>query len=59
MNCKDDSSANEKAAALFQKALTKIAQSSAASSRDAIQASKVTKPSLHTRFVYDCAKGRV
>jgi hypothetical protein len=43
----------------FTDALKKIATAGAASSRDAIQASKATKPSLHTRFVYDRAKGRV
>jgi len=42
----------------FSSALAKIAQADAASSRAAIQASKATKPSLHTRFVYDRAKGR-
>jgi len=42
----------------FTEALKKIATAGAASSRDAIQASKATKPSLHTRFVYDRAKGR-
>ena len=58
MNCKDERSEDDKAV-LFQKALTKIAQASAVSSRDAIQASKAAKPSLHTRFVYGPAKGRV
>ncbi len=33
----------------FAKALSKIAKADAASSRAAIEASKVTKPSLHTR----------
>lgn len=42
----------------FTDALKKIATASVASSRAAIQASKATKPSLHTRFVYDPAKGR-
>lgn len=42
----------------FTEAMKKIATAGAASSRDAIQASKATKPSLHTRFVYDRAKGR-
>jgi hypothetical protein len=42
----------------FTAALSKIAKSSAASSRAAIEASKATKPSRHTRFVYDPAKGR-
>jgi hypothetical protein len=44
---------------LFRNALSKIAKADTASSRAAIQASKATKPSLHTRFVYDPAKGRV
>ena len=43
----------------FTDALKKIATAGAVSSRAAIQASKATKPSLHTRFVYDRAKGRV
>lgn len=43
----------------FDVALAKIASASAASSHAAIQASKATRPSLHTRFVYDPAKGRV
>lgn len=43
---------------LFTSALRKVVRSSSASSRAAIQASKATKPSLHTRFVYDPAKGR-
>jgi hypothetical protein len=42
----------------FGKALGKIAKADAVSSRDAIQASKATKPSLHTRFVYSPAKDR-
>jgi hypothetical protein len=42
----------------FSSALSKIAKADAASSRAAIQASKATKPSLHTRFVYDPAKDR-
>ena len=43
----------------FTSALRKVATAGAASSRAAIQASKATKPSLHTRFVYGPAKGRV
>jgi hypothetical protein len=42
----------------FTTALRKIAKAGAASSRDAIEASKATKPSRHTRFVYTPAKGR-
>lgn len=42
----------------FVKALSKIATADAASSRAAIQASKATKSSLHTRFVHVPAKGR-
>jgi hypothetical protein len=42
----------------FTEALKRVATTGAASSRDAIQAAKATKPSLHTRFVYDPAKGR-
>jgi len=42
----------------FAKALSKIATADAASSRAAIEASKATKPSLHTRFVHDPAKDR-
>lgn len=42
----------------FTNALRKIATANAASSRAAIEASKVTKPSLHTRFVHDPAKDR-
>jgi hypothetical protein len=42
----------------FATALKKIATADAASSRAAIQASKATKPSLHTRFVHDPAKDR-
>lgn len=42
----------------FEAALKKIATASSASSRAAIEAAKSTKPSLHTRFVYDPAKGR-
>jgi hypothetical protein len=41
----------------FTLALKKIATADAASSRAAIADSKATKPSLHTRFVYDPAKG--
>lgn len=40
----------------YAKALRKIATADAASSRAAIQASKATKPSLHTRFVHDPAE---
>jgi hypothetical protein len=43
---------------LFDEALGQIATTDAVSSRAAIQASQATKPSLHTRFVYDPAKGR-
>jgi len=39
-------------------ALKKIATADAATSRAAIQAAKATKPSPHTRFVYDPSKGR-
>ncbi len=42
----------------FAKALSKIATADAASSRAAIEASKATKPSLHTRFFLGPAKGR-
>ena len=42
----------------FAQALCKIATADAASSRAAVEASKATKPSLHTRFVHDPAKGR-
>lgn len=42
----------------FKSALAKIATADAASSRAAIEASKATKPSLHTRFVYNPSKGR-
>jgi hypothetical protein len=42
----------------FTDALTKVVSSSPASSRAAIEASKATKPSRHTRFVYNPAKGR-
>ncbi len=42
----------------FAKALCKIATADAASSRAAIEASKATKPSLHTRFFHDPAKDR-
>ncbi|WP_433984396.1 hypothetical protein RBB78_05540 [Tunturiibacter empetritectus] len=42
----------------FTAALKKIATAGAASSHAAIQASKATKPSLHTRFVPRPAKGR-
>jgi hypothetical protein len=42
----------------FTSALSRISTADAASSRAAIEASKATKPSLHTRFVYSPAKGR-
>jgi hypothetical protein len=42
----------------FTSALAKIATAGAASSRASIEASRATKPSLHTRFSYDPAKGR-
>ncbi len=42
----------------FAKALSKIAMADAASSRAAIEASKATKPSLHTRFFHVPSKGR-
>jgi hypothetical protein len=42
----------------FSVALSKIAKADAASSRAAIEAAKATKPSRHTRFVYDPARGR-
>jgi hypothetical protein len=42
----------------FRSALEKVAKASAASSRAAIEASKLTKPSRHTRFVYNPSKGR-
>jgi len=42
----------------FTDALKKVATAGAASSRAAIEAAKATKPSLHTRFAYDPAKGR-
>jgi len=42
----------------FESALKKIATAGSASSRAAIEAAKATKPSRHTRFVYDPAKGR-
>jgi hypothetical protein len=54
-----ENKAGESKPEAFAAALKKIATAGAASSRDAIQASKATKPSLHTRFVYDRAKGRV
>lgn len=44
---------------VFSDALRKIATAGAASSRAAIEAAKATKPSRHTRFVYDPAKGQV
>ena len=43
----------------FSNALKNVATAGAASSRAAIEASKATKPSRHTRFVYTPAKGRV
>jgi hypothetical protein len=42
----------------FESALKKVAKAGAVSSRAAIEAAKATKPSRHTRFVYDPAKGR-
>jgi hypothetical protein len=42
----------------FASALSKIAKAGAVSSRAAIEASKATKPSRHTRFVYNPAKDR-
>ena len=42
----------------FAEALARIATADAASSRAAIEASKATKPSLHTRFVHNPAKDR-
>jgi hypothetical protein len=42
----------------FVNALKRIATASSACSRAAIEASKATKPSLHTRFVYGPAKDR-
>ena len=40
----------------FIDGLRKIAKANEASSHAAIEASKATKPSLHTRFVYNPAK---
>jgi len=51
-------SKQEKQADRFASALKRVVSSSSASSRAAIQASKATKPSLHTRFVYTPAKDR-
>ena len=42
----------------FTSALKKIVTSDAASARAAIQAAQATKPSRHTRFVYDPAEDR-
>jgi hypothetical protein len=42
----------------FTAALSKVATASSASSRAAIEATEATKPSLHTRFVYDPSRGR-
>jgi len=53
-----EKSASETKERAFTSALKKIATANAASSRAAIEASKATKPSLHTRFVYDPAKDR-
>jgi len=55
---KQDNRVPEDRSKVFTEALRKIASTDAASSRAAIQASKATKPSLHTRFVFDPAKGR-
>jgi hypothetical protein len=52
-NQKDDESGTN-----FTEALKRIANAPSASSRAAVEASKSTKPSLHTRFVYAPAKGR-
>jgi len=41
----------------FSKVLQKIVTASNASAHAAIEAAKATKPSRHTRFVYDPAKG--
>lgn len=41
----------------FTSALRQIATAGAVSSRASIEASKATKPSRHTRFVYNPAKG--
>lgn len=49
---------SEKKETTFSSALAKIAKADAASSRAAVEASKSTKPSLHTRFVYTPAEGR-
>jgi len=54
----DSSSAKKENQAAFTSALAKVASATPASSRAAIEASKATKPSLHTRFVYAPAKGR-
>jgi hypothetical protein len=54
----EDSSRPPKRSDMFTAALRKIATVDAASSRAAIEASKLTKPSRHTRFVYDPAKAR-
>jgi hypothetical protein len=54
---KIEPSSSEKENQAFTSALQKIAKASAASSRAAIEASKATKPSLHTRFVRTPSKG--
>lgn len=54
----NESSSSTKHNDAFTAALSKIATAGAASSRAAIEASKATKPSLHTRFVHDPAKDR-
>jgi hypothetical protein len=41
----------------FADALKRIATAGEASSRAAVEGSKSTKPSLHTRFAFDHAKG--
>jgi hypothetical protein len=50
--------ANKSQGNALEAALKKIATASSASSRAAIQDAQATRPSLHTRFVYDPAKGR-
>lgn len=52
-----DSQPKTKPELAFTVALRKITTAGVASSRDAIQASKATKPSLHKRFVYGPAAG--
>lgn len=50
--------ANSIEADRFTDALRRVVSASPASSRAAIEASKLTKPSRHTRFVYAPAKDR-